>query len=84
MTLAFGYQIAVKMMIKEYFIGEIFFNLSYFLLSVYLMKSNSIEGVLEAYFYTNFVLFFLILFFFRKIFTQNRILIKIGKHQIRF
>src|SRR3970282_1675660 len=67
MTLAFGYQIAVKTMMKEYFIGEIFFNLSYFLLSVYLMKSNSIEGVLEAYFYTNVVLFFLILFFFRKI-----------------
>lgn len=84
MTLAFGYQIAMKMMMKEYFIGEIFFNLCYFLLSVYLMKTNSIEGVLEAYFYTNVALFFLILFFFRKIFTQNRTLIKVGKYKIPF
>lgn len=71
MTLAFGYQIAVKTMMKEYFIGEIFFNVSYFLLSVYLMKTNAIEGVLEAYFYTNVVLFFLILFFFRKILLKS-------------
>jgi len=71
MTLAFGYQISVKTMMKEYFIGEIFFNLSYFLLSVYLMKNNAIEGVLKAYFYTNVVLFLLILFFFRKILFKS-------------
>ena len=68
MTLAFGYQIVVKMMMKEYIIGEVFFNLSYFLLSFYLMKNNAISGVLEAYFYTSAALFLLILFFFRKTF----------------
>ena len=71
MTLAFGYQIAVKTMMKEYFFGEIFFNVSYFFLAVYLMKTNAVEGVLEAYFYTNVVLFFLILFFFRKILFKS-------------
>lgn len=68
MTLAFGFQIVVKTMMKRYFIGEIFFNLSYFLLSFYLMKTNAVEGVLQAYFYTNVICFILVLIMFRKLF----------------
>lgn len=67
-TLAFGFQILVKTMMKRYFIGEIAFNLSYFLLSVYLMKKFSIEGVLQAYFYANLLCLALVLFMFRKLF----------------
>lgn len=67
-TLAFGFQIVVKTMMKKYFIGEIIFNLSYFLLSYYLLKTSAIEGVLQAYFYANLITFVLILFMFRKLF----------------
>lgn len=67
-TLAFGFQIVVKTMMKMYFIGEIIFNLSYFLLSYYLLKTNAVEGVLQAYFYANLITFVLILFMFRKLF----------------
>lgn len=71
LTLAFGYQIVVKAMMKRYFIGEIFFNLGYFLLSIYLMKFYSIKGVLQSYFFINVVLFVLILFMFRKMFLKK-------------
>lgn len=67
-TLAFGFQIVVKTMMKKYFIGEILFNLSYFLLSYYLLKTRAVEGVLQAYFYANLITFVLILFMFRKLF----------------
>lgn len=67
-TLAFGFQIVVKTMMKKYFIGEIIFNLSYFLLSYYLLKASAVEGVLQAYFYANLITFVLILFMFRKLF----------------
>lgn len=67
-TLAFGFQIVVKTMMKKYFIGEIIFNLSYFLLSFYLLKTSAVEGVLQAYFYANLITFVLILFMFRKLF----------------
>lgn len=67
-TLAFGFQIVVKTMMKRYFIGEIIFNLSYFLLSYYLLKTNAVEGVLQAYFYANLITFVLILIMFRKLF----------------
>lgn len=70
LTLAFGYQIVVKTMMKRYILGEIVFNLSYFLLSVYLMKSYSVEGVVQAYFYANLICLFLILLFFRKLFIS--------------
>lgn len=68
MTLAFGFQIVVKTMMKRYFIGEIVFNLSYLLLSFYLIKSNAVEGVLQAYFYANVICFVLVLIMFRKLF----------------
>lgn len=70
-TLAFGFQIVVKTMMKRYFIGEIAFNLSYFLLSVYLMKKCSVEGVIQAYFYANLVCLVLVLFMFRKLFFKR-------------
>lgn len=70
-TLAFGFQIVVKTMMKRYFIGEIVFNLSYFLLAVYLMKKFSVEGVLQAYFYANLVCLVLVLFMFRKLFFKR-------------
>ncbi|HCQ13354.1 hypothetical protein, partial [Flavobacterium sp.] len=54
-----------------YFIGEIIFNLSYFLLSYYLLKTNAVEGVLQAYFYANLITFVLILFMFRKLFFSE-------------
>lgn len=72
MTLAFGYQIVVKTMMKRYFIGEIVFNFSYIALSFYLMKLNAVEGVLQAYFYSNCICFVLILGMFRKLFYKNK------------
>lgn len=68
MTLAFGYQIVVKTMIKKYFIIEITFNLMYLFLSYYLVQMSSFEGALQAYFYANLILFVLILWMFRKLF----------------
>lgn len=69
-TLAFGYQILVKTMIKKYFIGELLFNVSYLLFSLFLIKSNGIEGVLKAYFIANLLSLLLVMFFFRKIITE--------------
>ena len=71
MTLAFGFQILVKTMIKRYFLVEIVFNLMYFLLSFYLIKQNATEGALQAYFYTNVLCFLLVLVLFRKLFFKK-------------
>lgn len=68
MTLAFGFQIVVKTMITKYLIVEIVFNLSYYLLSNYLIQFYSVEGVLQAYFYSSLIVFILVLFMFRKLF----------------
>lgn len=68
MTLAFGYQIVAKAMIKKYFILEITFNLLYLFLSYYLVRISSFEGALQAYFFANLFLFILILWMFRKLF----------------
>lgn len=67
MTLAFGYQIVVKTMMKLYFFGEIFYNATYYLLTIYLIKEYHVEGVMQAYFYTNVIHFVFILFMFRKL-----------------
>lgn len=66
MTLAFGYQIVVKSMIRKYFIIEIIFNLLYLLLSFYLVPIFAFEGAIQAYFYANLVLFIIIIAMFRK------------------
>ena len=71
MTLAFGFQILVKTMIKRYFLVEIVFNLMYFLFSFYLIRQNATEGVLQAYFYTNVICFILVLVLFRKLFIKR-------------
>ena len=71
MTLAFGFQILVKTMMKRYFLIEIVFNLMYFLFSFYLIKQNAIEGVLQAYFYTNVLCFVLVLVLFRKLLVKR-------------
>jgi PST family polysaccharide transporter len=72
MTLAFGYQIVAKAMIKKYFIIELTFNLLYLFLSCYLVRISSFEGALQAYFFANLFLFVLILWMFRKLFkVQN-------------
>jgi O-antigen/teichoic acid export membrane protein len=68
MTLAFGYQIVAKAMIKKYFILEITFNLLYLFLSYYLVQISSFEGALQAYFFANLFLLVLILWMFRKLF----------------
>lgn len=67
LTLAFGYQIVVKTMMKLYVIGEIFYNVLYYLLTLYLIQTFNVEGVLQAYFYTNVIYFVFILFMFRKL-----------------
>ncbi|MET0760421.1 MAG: hypothetical protein ABWZ56_08365, partial [Flavobacterium sp.] len=68
----FGFQILVKTMIKRYFIIEIVFNLSYLLLSFYLVKQFSVEGVLQAYFIANLITFLVILGMFRKMFSVTK------------
>lgn len=68
MTLAFGYQIVVKARVKKYFILEIVFNVSYLVVSFYLITLFSFQGAVMAYFIANLILFVLILFMFRKLF----------------
>lgn len=70
LTLAFGYQIVVKTMMKLYFFGEIFYNLLYYFLTLYLIKEFGVEGAMQAYFYTNVIHFIFILFMFRKLFFK--------------
>lgn len=72
LTLAFGYQIVVKTMMKRYILGEIAFNLSYLLLAAYLMKGHAVEGVVKAYFYANVICLVLILIMFRKLFISKK------------
>jgi len=66
MTLAFGFQILVKSMLKKYFIIEIVFNVCFFILSYVLIPQRSSEGVVQAYFAANLVTFLIIIFMFRK------------------
>ena len=73
-TLAFGFQIVVKAMIKQYVVIELIFNLSYFILSYYLLKINAVEGVLEAYLYANAITLAAILVLFRKLFYLKKLL----------
>jgi PST family polysaccharide transporter len=66
MTLAFGFQILVKSMLKKYFIIEIVFNVCFFILSYVLIPQRFSEGVVQAYFTANLVTFLIIIFMFRK------------------
>lgn len=66
-SLAFGYQILAKTMIRRYFVIEIVFNLSYLMFSFYLMKYFSVKGVLQAYFYANVTTLIIMLWMFRNL-----------------
>jgi PST family polysaccharide transporter len=67
MTLAFGFQILVKSMLKKYFIIEFVFNSSFLILAYLWIPCRSSEGVVQAYFAANVVSFLIILFMFRKL-----------------
>ena len=67
MTLAFGFQILVKSMLKKYFIIEIVFNSCFLILAYLWIPILSSEGVVQAYFVANVVSFLIILFMFRKL-----------------
>jgi O-antigen/teichoic acid export membrane protein len=67
LTLAFGYQIVVKTMMKEYFFLEITYNLAYYFLAFYLVEQFSFLGALQAYFYANVFILMCNLFIFRKV-----------------
>lgn len=67
MALAFGFQIMVKTMMKEYFILEIAYNIIYCALSVLLMPKAGVEGALQAYTAANLFSLVCLLWVFRKI-----------------
>lgn len=71
MTLAFGFQILVKTMMKRYFIIELVFNITYLFMSFYLVKLYAIEGALQAYFYANLICFLIVVLMFRKLIFMN-------------
>ena len=66
-TLAFGYQIVVKTMIKQYFFLEIIYNLTYLIITYFLVRQFSYFGALQAYFYANILALIMNLFVFRKL-----------------
>jgi O-antigen/teichoic acid export membrane protein len=72
MTLAFGYQIVVKTMMKEYFLVEFSYNLIYLSLSFWFLQTMPAEGVVKAYFFSNIACMIVILFVFRKLFLPKK------------
>jgi PST family polysaccharide transporter len=72
MSLAFGYQILVKTMMKKYFAVEIIFNLSYFGLAYFLIQNENVLGAVKAYFFANVITLALILVMFRKLFFSSK------------
>lgn len=66
LTLAFGYQILVKTMMKKYFIIELFYNISFFVFSFILVNEFSAYGVVQSYLIANFLNFLLVIIMFRK------------------
>jgi O-antigen/teichoic acid export membrane protein len=71
MTLAFGFQILVKTMMREYFFIEIAFNATFLLLSFRLMKTIGIEGSLQAYCWANLLGLVIVLMIFRKLLAKK-------------
>jgi len=71
MTLAFGFQVLVKTMMKRYFIIELLFNCSYLLLALYLLPLYGIKGALQAYCIANILSFIVVLLMFRKLFSKS-------------
>ena len=73
MALAFGFQILVKTMMKEYFILEIAYNLIYCGLSILLMKTRGVEGALQAYVLANLFSLVSLLWIFRSILKPQKL-----------
>ncbi len=71
-TLAFGFQILVKTMIKRYFAVELVFNLTYILLALFMMQSEGATGAVKAYFYANVIGLLFVLFLFRRLFFKAK------------
>ncbi|RAR75327.1 O-antigen translocase [Flavobacterium aciduliphilum] len=66
-SLAFGFQIVMKSMMKRYFIVEIVFNTTFLLLSFLLLPNYATLGVLQAYFLSSFGTFLIMIYMFRKV-----------------
>jgi len=79
MSLAFGYQILVKTMMKRYFAVEIIFNLAYFGLAYFMIQTENVAGAVKAYFFANIISFVLMLVLFRKLF-RNALFLKPKKN----
>lgn len=71
MTLAFGFQVLVKTMMKRYFMIEMIFNGTYLLLAFYLLPTYGIKGALQAYCGANILSFLVVLLMFRKLFSTK-------------
>ncbi|WP_415581025.1 O-antigen translocase [Flavobacterium longum] len=67
MTLAFGFQVLVKTMMREYFFIEIAFNATFLVLSYLLLPTEGIAGALQAYCWANAFGLLIVLFIFRKL-----------------
>lgn len=70
-SLAFGFQIVMKSMMKRYFIVEIVFNAAFLSLSYLLLPNYSTLGVLQAYCLSSFATFLIMLFMFRKVVIKS-------------
>lgn len=71
MSLAFGFQLVIKTKLFKYIIVEIFFNLTYLIITYFLITEQSITGVVKAYCISSILTFVLILFMFRNIFLKK-------------
>jgi PST family polysaccharide transporter len=67
MSLAFGFQIVIKSMMKRYFIIEFVFNATFLTLSFLLLPRYACEGVVRSYFLASLFCFLIMLFMFRRV-----------------
>ena len=70
MSLAFGFQIVIKSMMKRYFIIEIVFNATFLILSFLLLPQYSSQGVVQAFCIASILSFLIMIFMFRKLFRK--------------
>jgi PST family polysaccharide transporter len=69
-TLAFGFQVVVKTMVKRYFLIESIFNIAYFGLGYFFMQQDGAKSVVQAYFYANCISLLVVILLFRKMFLN--------------
>ena len=74
MTLAFGFQILVKAMVVKYVLVEVIYNVLFLIVSFFLFDSLHVKGIMQAYVIANAITFFMVLFMFRKLFLNTRII----------